>query len=87
MTALAIISLSGLLNWTIVGPATTSVMRERKRQETRDGKPYYQEGEKSAEMKKLNTRFGVLHGVSTVVNMVGFGASVWYGFLIAERMV
>ena len=68
------------------GPVTTSVMRERKHQETRDGKKSYDAGPHSAEMQKLNRRFGRMHGVSSALNMVGLGAMVGYGFVLGERL-
>jgi hypothetical protein len=75
---------TALLNLIYVGPQTTEVMRLRKHQETRDGKKSYDAGPHSEEMKGLNTRFGVLHGVSSAINMVGFGAMVWYGGVLGE---
>lgn len=62
-------------------------MRERKVQETKDGKKYYDEGPKSEAMEKLNKRFGIAHGVSSLVNMVGLIGTVGYGLVIADRMV
>jgi hypothetical protein len=77
---------TALANLVYVGPQTTEVMRLRKHQETRDGKKYDDAGAQSEEMKGLNWRFGVLHGVSSLVNMVGFGAMVWYGGILAEMV-
>jgi hypothetical protein len=77
---------TALANLVYVGPQTTEVMRLRKHQETRDGKKYDDAGAQSEEMKGLNLRFGVLHGVSSLVNMVGFGAMVWYGGVLAEMV-
>ena len=75
------------MNMAVVGPATTKVMRERKAQETREGKKYYDPGEKSKEMVGLNKRFGKLHGVSSVLNLVGFVAAVGYGITLGGRLV
>jgi hypothetical protein len=75
---------TALLNLVYVGPQTTEVMRLRKHQETRDGKKSWDEGPHSEEMVKLNKRFGILHGVSSLVNMVGLGAMVWYGAVLGE---
>lgn len=61
-------------------------MKERKRQETRDGKKYYDAGEQSKEMQRLNRAFGQMHGVSALTNLVGLGVTVWYGVLLAERL-
>ncbi|KAH3939303.1 hypothetical protein HBH70_231240 [Parastagonospora nodorum] len=75
---------TGLLNLVYVGPETTRVMGERKHQETRDGKKSWDQGPHSEEMQRLNKKFGVLHGVSTLVNLLGLGAMVWYGAVLGE---
>lgn len=62
-------------------------MRDRKVQETKEGKKYYDEGPKSKEMERLNKKFGAMHGVSSLVNMVGLFATMRYGLVIADRMV
>jgi hypothetical protein len=84
--SIATMTICGLVNWMVVGPATTGTMRERKHQETRDGKKYWQEGEKSEEMLRLNKKFSVLHGVSSLINLVGIIATVYYGFVLGERL-
>lgn len=61
-------------------------MKERKHQETRDGKKYHDQGPQSKEMQRLNKAFGRMHGVSALTNLVGLGVTVWYGFLLAERL-
>lgn len=75
---------TALLNLVYVGPQTTEVMRLRKHQETRDGKKSYDAGPHSKEMQKLNKQFSILHSVSSLVNMAGFGAMVWYGGVLGE---
>jgi hypothetical protein len=77
---------TALLNLVYVGPQTTEVMRLRKHQETRDGKKSYDAGPHSEEMKALNYRFSVLHGVSSLVNMVGLGAMIWYGAVLGQGL-
>ncbi|KAF2172561.1 hypothetical protein M409DRAFT_50236 [Zasmidium cellare ATCC 36951] len=77
---------TSLLNLVVLGPATTKVMKERKHQETRDGKRYYDPGPKSPEMQKLNSSFMRLHGVSSLSNLVGLGALLVYGFTLAEKI-
>ena len=74
-------------NLLVLGPGTTRVMHERKRQEVRDGKKSYDEGPKSKEMETLNQRFGIWHGGSALVNLVGIATMVWYGFSLARRIV
>lgn len=54
--------------------------------ETRDGKKYYDPGPKSPEMQRLNSSFSKLHGASSLSNMVGLGAMIYYGFLLAEML-
>ena len=68
------------------GPVTTRIMKERKHQETRDGKKYHEPGPHSKEMQRLNRAFGRMHGVSALTNLVGLGVTVWYGVLLAERL-
>jgi hypothetical protein len=85
--SIALMLATGAVNWLFVGPATTKTMRERKHQETRDGKKYYDQGEKSTEMQRLNKKFSIIHGISSSVNLVGIVAIVWYGFILGERLV
>lgn len=54
--------------------------------ETRDGKKYYDPGPKSAEMQRLNSSFARLHGASALSNMIGLGAMLFYGAVLAERL-
>lgn len=77
---------TGLFNWVYVGPQTTKIMALRKHQETRDGKKSYDKGPHSEEMQKLNKQFGVLHGISSLTNLVGFLGMCWYGVLLGEGL-
>jgi len=54
--------------------------------ETRDGKKYYDPGEKSPEMKRLNSSFGKLHGVSSGLNLLGTFAMFYYGATLADLL-
>ena len=54
--------------------------------ETRDGKRYYEAGPKSEEMQKLNSSFTYLHSAASLSNLVGTGAMILYGFVLAEKM-
>ena len=83
---LAIMFVGGLVNLVVVGPATTEVMKQRKHQETRDGKKYYDPGPKSEEMQKLNKSFGILHGVSSLVNLVAVITCIAYGWSLGNRI-
>lgn len=86
LTPLSIIFVSGLINAAYVGPLTTKTMRERKQQETKDGKKSYDAGPHSPEMQALNKKFGQLHGASTLVNLFGIIATLWYGFYLGDRL-
>ncbi|KAF2817681.1 uncharacterized protein BDZ99DRAFT_431967 [Mytilinidion resinicola] len=77
---------TGVINWVWIGPETTKCMKERKHQETRDGKKSYDAGPHSAEMQRLNKRFGTLHGVSSLLNLAAFISTIWYGFVLGERL-
>ena len=54
--------------------------------ETRDGKKSYDPAPHSKEMQQLNKAFGKIHGVSSLLNMAGFIATMWYGIHLAERI-
>lgn len=87
LTPLATLFLAGLINATYIGPATTKCMRQRKHQETRDGKKSYDPPPHSKEMQELNKKFGILHGASSLVNMVSWAVTIWYGFYLADRLI
>ena len=86
LAPIATICALNAINLLWAGPVTTRIMKERKHQETRDGKKYYDQGTQSKEMQRLNRAFGRMHGVSAVTNLVGLGVTVFYGFLLAERL-
>jgi hypothetical protein len=54
--------------------------------ETRDGKRSYDPAPHSKEMVALNKRFGRIHGMSSLVNMVSFIATVYYGAVLSKRL-
>jgi hypothetical protein len=82
---LAGMAVLGAMNWLWLGPWTTKVMRERKHQETRDGKKYTDQGPQSDEMQRLNKTFSALHGASSLVNLVDIFVMVYYAFVLADR--
>ncbi|KAJ7293199.1 hypothetical protein C8J57DRAFT_1268387 [Mycena rebaudengoi] len=73
---LAFIILSQASNYFIVGPLTSKTMFQRMKLEKEEGKTYSEPGV-SAQMKALNRRFGMLHGVSSLANL---GAVLALGF-------
>lgn len=77
---------SALLNKIWIGPATTRIMKERKHQETRDGRKSYDPEPHSKEMKELNRAFGKMHAASSVLNLGGWMVMMWYGVEIARRL-
>lgn len=83
LTTMFVTSVANLI---FIGPATTNVMRDRKVQETRDGKKYYDPAPHSNEMQKLNTSFATMHGISSLLNLAGYLATVWYGVTLAGRI-
>ena len=54
--------------------------------ETKDGKRYYEDGPKSAEMQRLNSSFSMLHGLSSSTNLIGLFAMLYYGVVLAEKL-
>ncbi|OQE28675.1 hypothetical protein PENSTE_c003G01505 [Penicillium steckii] len=83
---MATVAITGLINMFVLRPLTVNIMRERKHQETRDGKRSYDPAPHSKEMVALNKRFGRLHGMSSLVNMVSFIATVYYGAVMSKRL-
>lgn len=53
---------------------------------TKDGKKSYDPAPHSKEMQKLNKAFGKAHGASTLINLAGLVATIWYGVVIAGRL-
>ncbi|KAL9087557.1 MAG: hypothetical protein Q9159_003573 [Coniocarpon cinnabarinum] len=86
LTPLGVAFATALVNLVWLGPVTTQVMKERKHQETRDGKKSYDAGPHSPEMQRLNKKFGQLHGVSSLANVVGLAALIFYGGTIADMI-
>ncbi|KFA62658.1 hypothetical protein S40285_07847 [Stachybotrys chlorohalonatus IBT 40285] len=77
---------TGLLNLVVLLPWTLQIMKDRRGQVKRDGKEWYAEGPHSQEMQALNRKFGVIHGVSSLLNLATFGAVVAYGFTLGARL-
>jgi len=76
----------GAVNWFGLGPMNTAVIKKRKHQETKDGKKYYEPGPHSEEMKTLNKRFGMLHGLSSLVNLIEILVTIAYGVVLSKRL-
>ncbi|KAK2861186.1 hypothetical protein FQN49_004459 [Arthroderma sp. PD_2] len=78
--------LGGITNLLFIQPAAAKVMKQRKEQESIDGKKYTDPEPHSQEMKKLNKSFGRLHQLSAAVNMAALAATIYYGTVLAERL-
>ncbi|KAI9166681.1 mitochondrial outer membrane protein [Paramyrothecium foliicola] len=77
---------TGLINLLFLLPATQQVMKDRRGQVKRDGKEWYAEGPHSEEMQALNKKFGVLHGVSSLLNLGTLVSLIAYGFTLGARI-
>ncbi|RSL61288.1 hypothetical protein CEP54_006281 [Fusarium duplospermum] len=84
---IGIMALTGAVNFTILLPLTTETMKQRRGQVKRDGKEWFAAGPHSDEMKALNKRFGILHGISSLINLTTFFAAVAYGFTLGGRVL
>ncbi|KAF2834508.1 hypothetical protein M501DRAFT_1001145 [Patellaria atrata CBS 101060] len=78
-------TVSAAVNLVVVGPATTEVRRERVHLETKEGRKHEQTP-RSAEMEKITKRFGMLHGVSTLLNLWGLVEMARYGVHLSRRL-
>lgn len=54
--------------------------------ETRDGKKSYDSPPHSKQMQALNKKFGKIHGVSSLLNMVTLLATIYYGVVIGKQL-
>ncbi|TAQ85875.1 hypothetical protein B7494_g5777 [Chlorociboria aeruginascens] len=86
LAPLTIMFLGGLVNMVFVGPVTVNIMKDRKHQETKDGKKSYDPPPHSKEMQELNKAFGRMHGISSLINLGSLLATICYGISFAERI-
>lgn len=83
---LATAFITGLANWFVLLPMSKACIVERRKQEEKDGKRSWDPPPHSQEMAALNKQFGVLHGISSLLNVVHLAASVVYGVTLAGRI-
>ncbi|GES62789.1 hypothetical protein P170DRAFT_439435 [Aspergillus terreus] len=83
---LAVTAVAGLINMFVLRPLTVNTMMERSHQETRDGKKSYDPAPHSQEMQALNKKFARLHGISSLLNLVCLGATIYYGVVLSKRL-
>ncbi|KAK1765690.1 hypothetical protein QBC33DRAFT_131287 [Phialemonium atrogriseum] len=86
LAPIALMFLAGLANLVVVGPATARCMRDRKSQERKDGKRSFDPPPHSQEMVALHKKFGMLHGISSLLNLSAFIGSVIYGITLSARI-
>jgi hypothetical protein len=67
--------------WKIWSKTTINSVTERK-----DGKKSYDPPPHSQEMLKLNKKFAKLHGISSLLNLTTFIASIIYGITLSARI-
>ncbi|KAI5465545.1 hypothetical protein BGZ63DRAFT_420104 [Mariannaea sp. PMI_226] len=87
LVPIATMFLTGLINYVVLLPWTVKIMKERRGQAKRDGKDWFAEGPHSDEMKALNKRFGMAHGISSLLNLTTFLAAIAYGFTLGGRVL
>ncbi|KAF5377611.1 hypothetical protein D9615_005124 [Tricholomella constricta] len=84
--ALTIVLLGQGFNYFTIGPLTSKIMFMRRKLEKEEGKTYNEPGI-SVEMKALNRQFGMLHGVSSLVNLAAVIALSFHGLWIGNAGV
>ncbi|KAJ4425014.1 hypothetical protein N0V82_000296 [Gnomoniopsis sp. IMI 355080] len=77
---------TGLANWVYLLPASKACIAQRRAQEKKDGKMSWDPAPHSEEMAALNKKFGILHGISSLLNVVHFVATIVYGVTLAGRI-
>ncbi|KAI0180971.1 hypothetical protein GGR52DRAFT_567222 [Hypoxylon sp. FL1284] len=77
---------TGLVNLAYFLPETNKVTALRRKQEKKDGKASYDAPPHSKDMTALNKKFGQLHGISSLLNLVTLVATVAYGINLSSRL-
>ncbi|KLJ05751.1 hypothetical protein EMPG_10791 [Blastomyces silverae] len=77
---------AGLTNRLVLGPMTAKIMRQRRHQETIDGKKSYDPAPHSKEMLRLNKSFARVHGICSLVSLLSLSSAVYYGVVLANRL-
>ncbi|CCM01621.1 uncharacterized protein FIBRA_03682 [Fibroporia radiculosa] len=70
-------------NYFVVGPLTSKTMFQRQKLEKEEGKAYNEAGVSTA-MKALNSRFGMLHGASSLANLFSVVVLLFHGLWIGN---
>ncbi|RYO82414.1 hypothetical protein DL764_009614 [Monosporascus ibericus] len=86
LAPLATACVTGLVNWVYLLPETNKVVVRRSLQEKKDGKRSYDAPPHSEEMAALNKKFGQVHGISSLLNLVTIISTVVYGFSLSAAL-
>lgn len=62
------------------------IINATKKTEKKDGKKSWDSPPHSQEMQALNKQFGILHGVSSFLNLGTFIGSLVYGVTLSKRL-
>jgi len=81
--ALTLVLVSQAVNYFVIGPLTSQTMFQRHKLEKEEGKAYNEPGVSDA-MKALNSKFGSLHGISSLANLFAVFALVFHGLWIGN---
>lgn len=79
-------TLGAVANCVVLGPLARQTMQARKQQEVKDGR-LCREEPVSEEMGVLNKRFGMVHGLSMVFNLVTFVGLLAYGVVMTDSFL
>ncbi|RYP92667.1 hypothetical protein DL770_001180 [Monosporascus sp. CRB-9-2] len=86
LAPLATACVTGLINWAYLLPETNRVVARRSLQEKKDGKRSYDAPPHSDEMAALNKKFGQVHGISSLLNLVTIVSTIVYGFSLSTAL-
>ncbi|ANB13515.1 hypothetical protein AWJ20_1810 [Sugiyamaella lignohabitans] len=75
----------GIINAAYLGPKSNRIKTQRDARVELEGKSY-KDPTASDEMKKLNKQFGATHGISVLLNLIGWAGLVFYGILLTEGL-
>ncbi|PKY03804.1 hypothetical protein P168DRAFT_327843 [Aspergillus campestris IBT 28561] len=84
---LAIVGVTGALNWFVFGPKTTTaavVRRGMQEQASNEDNPAPTD---PAKMHQANRNFGRNHAMAIHLNAISMVATVWYGFSLASSIL
>ncbi|KHN99600.1 uncharacterized protein MAM_02453 [Metarhizium album ARSEF 1941] len=86
LAPIATMFVTGLVNLVVLLPASAQTMKDRRGQAKRDGKEWYEPGPHSEEMRALSKKFGMLHGISSLLNLATYVSALAYGFTLGSRL-